>query len=47
MTIPCPVCFAPGGVPCNTPTPTGRRNVEWFHYKREETADYVREGAES
>jgi hypothetical protein len=37
MTIPCPVCMAPAGVPCNAPTETGRRNVEWFHFKREES----------
>ena len=36
MQIACPVCMAPKGVPCNAPTNTGRRNVEWFHFKREE-----------
>jgi hypothetical protein len=36
MTITCPVCMAPAGVPCNAPTERARRNVEWFHFKRQE-----------
>jgi hypothetical protein len=34
----CPVCNARPGHPCNAPTDTGRRNVRWYHYAREELA---------
>lgn len=36
---PCPACYARPGEPCTTPTDTGRRNVGWFHYAREEEDD--------
>lgn len=33
----CPVCNARPGHACNVPTDTGRRDVPWYHFKREET----------
>ena len=33
----CPVCNAQPGHACNVPTETGRRDVPWYHFKREET----------
>lgn len=38
LLVPCPVCNAAVGRPCNAPTETGRRDVRWFHSSRENTA---------
>lgn len=32
----CPACNAEPHHPCNAPTNTGRRDVKWVHYAREE-----------
>jgi hypothetical protein len=32
----CPTCNARPGYRCNAPTNTGRRDVLWFHYTRED-----------
>lgn len=40
---PCPTCFAPAGQPCSAPTVSGRRVVDWFHFRREEPWD-IKEG---
>lgn len=34
--IVCTTCNARRGEPCSAPTSTGRKNVTWFHYSREE-----------
>lgn len=34
--VQCPVCGAPPTRPCNVPTDTGRRDVGWVHFKRED-----------
>ena len=39
LMVACPICNAPVGRPCNTPTETGRRDVSWFHNMRTERAD--------
>lgn len=38
ITVRCPACNAGPSVPCNVPTDTGRRNVQWFHHARENKA---------
>lgn len=38
LQIPCPVCNAAPGMPCNAPTEFGRRDVRWFHMLREDRA---------
>ncbi len=38
LQIPCPVCNAAAGMPCNAATDTGRRDVGWFHMLREDRA---------
>lgn len=41
LLVSCPACFADVGDPCTEPTNTGRRNVRWFHTKREERARWL------
>jgi hypothetical protein len=36
MARPCPACNAQPGYRCTVPTDTGRRDVAWYHFKREE-----------
>ena len=36
MVRSCPTCNAQPGYRCTVPTDTGRRNVDWYHFKREE-----------
>jgi len=34
FTVQCPACNAAVSVPCNAPTNTGRRTVDWVHLAR-------------
>lgn len=43
LMIPCPVCNAGAGYPCNIPTETGRRDVRWFHNLRQDRASATAE----
>lgn len=36
--VQCPACNAAPGEACNQPTSTGRTNVRWYHYARENVA---------
>lgn len=36
--VACPACNALGGMPCTTPTDTGRRPVAWVHNSRADLA---------
>lgn len=36
LGVTCPACYAGPGHPCNAPKDTGRRDVKWFHSKRED-----------
>ena len=45
ITVRCPACNAKPLEPCTRPTDTGRANVAWFHYVREEAANAVTEEA--
>ena len=38
LLVECPACAAPVGKPCNVPARDGRRDVGWFHLRREELA---------
>ncbi len=35
---PCPACNARANKRCTAPTNTGRREVKWVHYAREQAA---------
>lgn len=43
LNFECEACYARAGKPCNVPTDTGRRDVNWFHLVREGKVDVVRE----
>ena len=38
-TVPCPACQAQPDEWCSAPADTGRRDVRWVHYAREQLAD--------
>lgn len=38
LAVGCEVCQAKPGEPCTTPTATSRRDVTYFHYRREQDA---------